>query len=99
MPRRATGQVMRRDRADSAVYALRFIAHGRRQYVTLGSSKDGWTQAKAQDQLEHELARVRSGTWTPPEPVPAPEVDQDPTFHEFSSAWFDASKAQWREST
>lgn len=36
-------QVMKRTRTDSTVYALTFNAQGRRQYVTLGSSKDGWT--------------------------------------------------------
>lgn len=40
MPRRA-GQVMKRTRTDSTVYALRFNVQGRGQYVTLGSSKDG----------------------------------------------------------
>jgi integrase len=99
MPRRATGQVMKRTRTDSTVYALRFNADGRRQYVTLGSSRDGWAQAKAQDELEHALAAVRLGTWTPPEPEPAPAVEKDPTFHEFSSDWLDASKGEWREST
>jgi hypothetical protein len=38
---------MKRTRAGSTVYALRFDANGRRQYVTLGSTEDGWTQAKA----------------------------------------------------
>lgn len=76
MPRRATGQVMTRTRADGTVYALRFNANGRRQYVTLGSSLDGWTQAKAQDQLEHELALVRADAWTEPTPEPVPEVDR-----------------------
>ncbi|MGO8904989.1 MAG: hypothetical protein ACLQMH_05110, partial [Solirubrobacteraceae bacterium] len=71
---------MKRTRADSTVYALRFNAQGRRQYVTLGSSKDGWTQARAQDALQDELAKVQLGTWTPPEPEPAPVVEQDPTF-------------------
>jgi len=31
---------------------------GGRQYVTLGSSKEDWTQAKAQDALQDELANV-----------------------------------------
>jgi integrase len=86
-------------RRKSPVYAIRFNAQGRRQYVTLGSARDGWTQAKAQDELERSLAAVRLGTWTPPEPEPAPAVEQDPTFHEFSSDWFEASKGEWREST
>jgi hypothetical protein len=65
-------------RRKSPVYAIRFNANGRRQYVTLGSTRVGWTQAKAQDELERALAAVRLGTWTPPEPECAPVVEQDP---------------------
>jgi hypothetical protein len=99
MPRRATGQVIVDTRRKSPVYALRFNAEGRRQYVTLGSAEDGWTQRKAQDQLECVQAEVRLGTWSPPAPDAAPVVDRDPTFHEFASEWFDATKGEWREST
>ncbi len=42
---------------------------------------------------------MTSGTWTPVEPAPAPVVEHDPTFHEFSSDWFEASKGEWREAT
>jgi integrase len=87
------------DRRKSPVYAIRFNANGHRQYVTLGSAQDGWTQAKAQDELERALAAVRLGTWTAPERGPAPTVEQDPTFHEFSSDWFEASKGEWRGKT
>jgi integrase len=90
---------MKRARTDSTVYALRFNANGQRQYVTLGSSKEGWTQAKAQAALQDELAKVQLGTWTPPEPEPAPAIERDPTFHEFSSDWFEANEGEWRERT
>src|SRR5436305_12008173 len=99
MPRRATGQVVVDDRRKSPVYAIRFNANGRRQYVTLGSSKDGWTQAKAQDELEGELALVRSDKWRPPEPEPTAVIEQDPTFHEFASDWYDAREREERERT
>jgi hypothetical protein len=61
MPRRATGQVVVDSRRKSPVYAIRFNANGRRQYVTLGSARDGWTQAKAQDSLEKVLGHDRNG--------------------------------------
>jgi integrase len=99
MPRRATGQVMKRARGASTVYALRFNANGRRQYVTLGTSRDGWTQAKAHDQLERELAAVRLGTWTEPAPEPVPEAESDPTFHVFASDWLAAREDGWRDKT
>jgi integrase len=99
MPRRATGQILKRSRADGTVYALRFSAKDARQYVTLGSSKDGWTQARAQEALEEELAKVRLGTWAPPEPEPAPVLDEDPGFHTFATDWHAAHEGEWRPKT
>ncbi len=100
MPRQATGQVIVDKRRKSPTYALRFTAHGARQYVALGSAEDGWTQAKAQDQLADELARVRLGTWEPPKPVEiVPDVDADPSFHKFASDWFAAREDGWRPKT
>ena len=90
---------MKRTRTDSTVYALRFNVQGRRQYVTLGSSKDGWTQARAQDALQDELAKVQLGTWKAPEPEPAPTVESDPTFHDFASDWFNSYRAELRPTT
>jgi hypothetical protein len=102
MPRSATGQVIVDKRRKSPTFALRFNANGGRQYVALGNSEEGWTQARAQDELERELARVKLGTWEPPEPANAelpPVLEQDPTFHEFASQWFEASSGEWREAT
>jgi Phage integrase, N-terminal SAM-like domain len=96
MPRPATGRVVQRE---SGVWALRFRAYGRRQYVTLGTAKDGWTQAKAQTELQNVLADIRRGIWQPAEPVSAPEVNRDPTFHEFASQWFEANQGEWRPKT
>ena len=53
-------------------------------------------QKKAQGQLEDELAKVRLGVWKAPEPEPTPTVENDPTFHVFSSEWFDANEQSWR---
>ncbi|MGO8903992.1 MAG: tyrosine-type recombinase/integrase, partial [Solirubrobacteraceae bacterium] len=60
---------------------------------------DGWTQARAQDALQDELAKVQLGTWTPPEPEPAPVVEQDPTFHVFATDWLAAHEREWRPKT
>ena len=42
---------------------------------------------------------MRLGTWSPPEPEPAPAVESDPTFHDFASDWYEASKGEWRDRT
>ncbi len=98
MPRPATGQVVVDKRRRSPTFGLRFRAYGRREYVSLGTAEDGWTGAKAQTELENVLADVRRGIWRPAEPK-APEIDRDPTFHEFASRWFDATKGEWRPKT
>jgi integrase len=90
---------MERVRAHGIVYGLRFVANGRRQYVTLGSREDGWTRKRAEGELANVLADVRRGIWRAPEPEPVQAVEQDPTFHEFSSDWFEASKGEWRDTT
>ncbi len=89
MPRPATGQVVVDKRRRSPTYGLRFRAYGRREYITLGTAEGGWTQAKAQTELENVLADVRRGIWRPPvvESVEAPR--EVPTFHAFASGWFE----------
>ncbi len=88
-------------RRKSPIYGLRFNANGRRQYVTLGSAEDGWTRKRAQHELERELARVKLGTWTPPNPPELEDVavESDPTFHVFASDWLDAHEGEWRPKT
>ena len=99
MPPQATGQVVVRERARGRVYGLRFRAYGARQYVTIGTDAEGWTQQRAELELENVLADVRRGIWKAPRPEPAPEPPTDPTFHEFASEWFEAHKGEWRPKT
>ncbi|HXB16416.1 MAG TPA: tyrosine-type recombinase/integrase [Solirubrobacteraceae bacterium] len=81
----------------SYTYALRFTAYGKRQYVTLGRPADGWTDAKAQAELERIIGEVKAGAWT--EWTPPAEPEPEPTFHEFASEWFTAHEGEWREAT
>jgi integrase len=99
MARPANGQVVVLQRARGRVYALRFRAHGRRQYVTLGTAEDGWSMAKAQTELQNVLADVRRGIWHPPVTDPPPIHVADPTFHEFASAWLEELAPALRAST
>src|SRR4051794_18388507 len=100
MPRPATGQVVeRKTTARGRVYALRFRAYGKRQYVTLGGPEDGWDRRRAEEELQNVLADVRRGKWTPPAPVPEVAAPKIVTFHEFASDWFAANEAQWRRHT
>src|SRR4030088_2250150 len=96
---RAQGRVVERDGQRGTTVAIRFIAGDKRRFQTLGTMEQGWTRARAHAELQNVLADVRRGIWTPPKPTQEPvrEVDQDPTFHEFASEWFDARKGEWRE--
>jgi integrase len=93
------GEVLRNPTRDGFKYALRFTAYGKRQYVTLGSPAEDWSDARAEEELENVLADVRRGIWKPARREPVPEVQPDPTFHEFSSEWFESAKGEWRETT
>jgi integrase len=98
MPRAASGQVVRRK---SGAWAVRFRAYGERHYMTLGTAAEGWTRAKAQAELQNILADIRREIRSPPkpDPTPTPTVNPDPTFHEFASQWFEATKNEWRPKT
>ena len=99
MSRPATGSMVVDMRRKSPVFALRFRAYGRREFVTLGSAADGWTPKRAEEELQNVLADVRRGIWRPPHPEPVPEQPTDPTFHEFASQWFEANEGSWRPKT
>lgn len=99
MPRPATGQVIDKSTARGRVFALRFRAYGRREYVRLGTTEDGWSRDRAQIELENILADVRRGRWRPAESAVPDEPREMPSFHEFASEWFEATKGEWRPKT
>jgi integrase len=69
------------------VFAVRVRAYGQRRYVTLGTAEEGWTQARAEVELQNMLADIRRGIWQPPESQPVPESSIQPAFHQFASEW------------
>ena len=89
MARDATGQVLERKGKRGITYAARVRAYGERHYLSLGYSWEGYTRRRAQTELQNILADIRRGTWQPPQPQAAPAPPADPTFHEFSSEWFE----------
>jgi len=97
MPRKATGSVV--EPKDRRAWALRFRAYGKRRYVALGTSGEGWNRAKAERELRHVLADVERGIWQPPAPEPELSSAEVPTFHEFASEWFEGISPELRERT
>jgi integrase len=99
MARHPTGTVVEKTTTRGTSYAVRFRALGARQFVHLGYEADGWTRAKAEDELVVVMAQVRRGAWRPPEPAPVVEIKPDPTFHEFASEWLTSRKGELRPSS
>jgi integrase len=99
MARKATGQVVERDGAGGRTFALRFRAYGKRRYVTLGTAAEGWTHAKAEEELANVLADVRRGIWTPSERSESREPPPEPTFHEFASEWLESRRHEFAART
>jgi integrase len=99
MGRPATGQVIHDKRRKTPIYGLRFRAYGKRHYITLGTTTEGWTHQKAETELQNVLADIRRGIWQPPTPTAEKTAPRDPTFHEFASQWFEANKGAWRIAT
>jgi integrase len=94
MARSPTGQIIERRGKRGKVYALRFRAYGRRHYLTLNVT----TEAEAEAELANVLADVRRGIWQPPKPQPNVDViEEEPTFHVFSSQWFEQKKLEGLE--
>jgi integrase len=99
MPRPPTGAVVEKRIRRGTSYALRFTAYGERRYQTLGTTEEGWNRAQAEDELQNVLSDVRRGIWRPPAPPLQVAVDSDPTFHTFTSEWFNAHRGEWAPNT
>jgi integrase len=97
MPRKASGSVI--DPKDGRGWAIRFRAYGKRRYVALGSSAEGWTRERAEKKLGHVLADVERGIWKPEAPPPNQGPTTEPTFHEFASEWLEGIAPELRERT
>lgn len=94
MARAATGNVVEDTRRRSPTFGLRFRAYGQRRYIALGNRDEGWTRAKAEQELANVLADVRRGIWQPPRPEPVAAPREIPTFHVLASEFFDRQKLE-----
>lgn len=100
MARPPKGQVLERKGTRGTMYALRFRAYGKREYVTLGSRDKGWTAAGAAVELENVLADVRRGIWRPSASLPIVEVPiEEPTFHALATDWVERRRHEVDERT
>lgn len=99
MPRPARGSVEIVKRKDGLrTFWLRITVDGHRHRVRLGTDRDGWTQARAQVELEEQIKTVQAGTWAPVEQAPPADVG-DPTFRAYASSWLEDNMLEWRPRT
>jgi integrase len=105
MASRPKGEVKVREWKSGRGYALRFWAYGERQYVTLGSERDGWNRAKAEEELQNVLADVRRGLWVPERTKGKPRGGAEkqpgavPPFGEFAADLVGEREGQVAEKT
>lgn len=91
MARPPTGQVIERKGENGVSFGLRYRAGGRRYYETAEAT----TLEDAKDELAEIRLAIKRGTWKPPrvefvEPKPV----EEPTFHEFASAWLKSRRPE-----
>ena len=101
MGRPATGTIVE-PKTPGEIWALRIPAYGDRPYIPLGTSADGWTWKKADEERQNIMADVRRGTWVPPEANPTPKEPDgllDPLYHDWAESWFEAGEAEWDDKT
>lgn len=94
MPRRPGVQITRNRRTDgSTTYALRVRVAGSDDRVPLGNSGDGWDEARAERAREQLLAKIELGLWSPRSVGQGADYDEEPTFRELATDWFEARQA------
>jgi integrase len=98
MPRKATGQIIAPDGKQRS-WALRFVAYGKRRFVTLGLPEDGWNRQRAEEELRYVLADVERGVWRPASRLAPEKAREAQTFHEFASEWVDSRRTELRPRT
>jgi integrase len=100
MARPPRGEVVEYGRRDGLItYSLRVTADGERHRLRLGTQEDGWTQARADRELEDVLARIRAGVWTPPVKAIDTQPTEEQTFHEYATAYLAGRKGELSENT
>lgn len=101
---RKDGTVVERPLKNGRSFALRFLACGEREYLTLGTEHDGWTSEKAETELANIMADVRRGIWVSPDrnkPKPSTQAGDAtvPTFHQFASERLNARQLEVEDRT
>ncbi|MHB8695804.1 MAG: tyrosine-type recombinase/integrase [Solirubrobacteraceae bacterium] len=93
----------------SISYRARVRAYGRQEKVTLGNSKQGWNDVRAELELEKIIQQIERGTWVPPrlrakadrlaDAMVELGVDVDEQFRTFANNWWATKRLDLDENT
>ena len=103
MARRLSGSIdPHRCKDGSVSYRARVTAYGRAEKVTLGNSKHGWNEVRAELELEKIVQQIERGTWVPSRMRPKADrladamaalgVEVDEQFRTFANTWWEAKR-------
>jgi integrase len=99
MPRPRNGSLTQLGKGASLRWRLRFAAGGKRRSLTL-HARDGYTHAKAKDELHDVLASVRLGQWECADTQTVEPVSREVvTFDAVAHDWWNVSEVSFRAST
>lgn len=102
MPRPATGQIVE-PKGSRKTWGLRVPYQGKRVWVPLGTTEEGWTWKRADEERERTMAAIKAGVWTPPAkaaaPSPVGDTAGEQTFLEFAQEWFEHEQGEWSPRT
>jgi hypothetical protein len=85
--RTATGQLRIHEQTDGTrTFSMRVRCGDERYTVKLGDEADGWSERRAEIELENTMAKIQAGIWEPPDPAVNSPHEQ-PTMHELASIW------------
>lgn len=98
MARKATGTIELHPWKDGKTVSVKakVRANGRRYTITFGTNRQGWSEQRAQAELDGILERIARGTWKPPkaETVAPSQPDDDETVQVTISRWWAKRRAE-----
>jgi integrase len=97
VPKDATGSIesFRWKDGRTVTFRARVRAYGQQHRITFGTNHQGWSEPRAQVELDRILRQIERGTWEPSVELPPPVPERPPadeTFHLFASRWWNEKR-------
>ncbi len=77
MARRATCAIARREQKRGVRFGLRVTYEGKRHYIALGGTWEGWDEERAEHERQLVATLLERGEWTPPTPTETRPATED----------------------